>query len=270
MGAMTTGREDLLIRRLVEVAGADERIQAVLLYGSRATGTADEHSDVDIGIVPADAEYDAVVADGPRLIAALGEPLFLEWFEAPSWLHAILADGTELELIIERAGDLALARPHRFLLDRTGIGERQRAVASTEEEQAPDPERVRGLVVWFWHDVGHLVTALARGRTWWAFGQLEQLRAVVVRLTRLRTGAPLEDDEPYWKLDQAVPAEELAWLRETIVPPQPEAMRRAALLVLAQYRASATALASVHGFEYPARLDALISSSLEGLSLPPD
>jgi hypothetical protein len=31
-------REERLIDRLVEIAGADERIGALLLYGSRATG----------------------------------------------------------------------------------------------------------------------------------------------------------------------------------------------------------------------------------------
>ena len=33
----------------------------------------------------------------------------------------------------------------------------------------------RRLVVGFWHDVEHLVTALGRGQTWWAYGQLDEL-----------------------------------------------------------------------------------------------
>jgi len=264
---MTDRREDRLIERATALAQADERVDALLLYGSRAGGTADEHSDVDLGLIPSDEWYDAVVAGAPRLISALGEPLFLEWFQSPNWLHAILGDGAEMELLIQRADEIDLELPHRILFDRGRIADRAGRAAGAPSEDAPDAGGVRAMVHWFWHDVGHLITALARGRTWWAYGQLEQLRSVCVRLTRARIGAPVEDDEPYWKLDDSVAAEELAWLRATIVQPDPEPMRAAALLVIERYRSLAHDAAAASDFEYPERLDALLTARLRELPL---
>jgi predicted nucleotidyltransferase len=262
---MAEDRDARLVQPLIDMARADERISAVLLYGSRVAGSADEHSDVDIGVVTTEEAYDDVVADGPRLVGALGESLFLEWFSSPSELHAILADGVGIELIIDRAADLTLGLPHRFLFDRDGIAERS-DVTRMPNAEAPDRDDVRALIHWFWHDVEHLITALGRGRTWWAYGQLEQLRSYCVRLVRLQGGAPSEDDEPYWKLDEAVGPEALAWLPATIVPAEPEAMRQAAFRLIEQYRVLATTLADAHGLEYPTRLDALLSRRLAGQS----
>ena len=44
-----------LLDRLVAVAAADDRILAVLLYGSHARGEADAYSDIDVGLVATDS-----------------------------------------------------------------------------------------------------------------------------------------------------------------------------------------------------------------------
>ena len=81
-------------------------------------------------------------------------------------------------------GDLSIEGPYRVLFDRTGVVER--AVPATEDRV--DSDEIQRRIVWFWHDVEHLVTALGRGQTWWAFGQLDVLRGVCLDLARIADG----------------------------------------------------------------------------------
>ena len=242
----------------------DDRIVAVLVYGSHAAGTADEHSDLDLGIVTTDDGFDGLVADAPSFVEALGRPLFLDHFGNPARIHAILDDGTGLEVIIDRARHLASDGRHVVLVDKESVLPRPAGRKAPDRDR---PEHVRRLVTWFWHDVDHVITALARGQTWWAYGQLEELRAVVIGLARVAAGAE-EDDEPYWKIDEALPGERLAALRATVAPPELGPMRAAALAIIALYRELAGPLAKANGVVYPAELDRLLTSRLEELSLP--
>jgi predicted nucleotidyltransferase len=256
--------EGRLIERLVRAAQADERIIALILYGSRAAGGWDDHSDVDIGLVASDEAHADLVAGARGLVASLGEPLFLESFGDPAHLHAIFADGAELELMVQRQADVDLGLPHRALVERAGLaGPAGRPEAASDADA--EREEVRRLVQWFWHDVGHVITALAREQPWWAHGQLEQLRGVCLDLARLDAGMPLEEGEPYWKVDAAVPAELLAGLTETVVPLEIGPMRLAALALIGLYRDLAQPLTARHGLPYPTRLDELLAGQLEAL-----
>jgi predicted nucleotidyltransferase len=250
-----------LLDRLVRLAEADERIAAVLLYGSYASGTADEHSDVDIGLVVTDAAQAEFVAERGVLIQALSEPLLAEDFGEPSRVHVIFADGVACELIIDREKQLDLARPYRTLLDKTGVVERALARAPAAPER-PDAETVRRLVMWFWHDLEHVTVALSRGQLLWAHGGLEELRGVCLQLARLAAGADLEAADPYWKVDAVLPPATVATLRSTIVPAEEEPMREAARALVAVYRQLAPDLAAAHGLAYPEALDRLISARL--------
>jgi predicted nucleotidyltransferase len=253
-----------LLDRLVSVAAADDRILAVLLYGSHATGEADAYSDIDVGLVATDSAFDQLVAEGPELIRKVGEPLLIEDFGDPTNLQVILADGGHMELIWARAGNLVVDGPYRALLDKAGVLEqaigRPPAQASAED--------VRRLIQSFWHDVGHVITAIGRGQTLWAHGQLEELRRVCLNLARLQAGGPLEGVETYWKVEDAVAARHLDALRATIVPPDAGPMHDAALRLVRLYRELATDLAASYGIPYPAELDRLLSGQLERLIAP--
>jgi len=254
-----------LAERAAAIGRHEDRIVAGLVYGTRATGAADEFSDLDLGIVTTDDGFDSFVADAPSFVGALGRPLFLDHFGNPARLHAILDDGTGIELIIDRARHLALDGPHRVLVDKGDV------VTNAARRVAPEddrPERVRRLVTWFWHDVDHVVTALGRGQVWWAYGQLEELRGVVIGMARLQSGAADEEGEPYWKVDDVLPSELLATLRATVSPPELRPMRDAALAIIALYRTLAGPIAKAHGIVYPAELDRLLTRRLEELSLP--
>jgi predicted nucleotidyltransferase len=256
-----------MTERIAAIARADDRIRAVLLYGSHATGSADGFSDIDIGLVVADDAYDEVLARPGELAGTIGDPLLVEDFGEPANLHVILADGVDLELIVGRASELTLERPYRVLLDKDGLEE-----AARDRRPPPPPdidtERVRQLVHWFWHDVGHVITALGRGHLLWAHGQLEELRGVCIGLARVESGMEI-DDEPYWKIDAALPEERLAALRATVVAPEAGPMRDAALALVDLYRELAPAAAASHGIEYPTELDRILSDRLRTVAVDP-
>jgi predicted nucleotidyltransferase len=252
-----------LADRLVQLTEGDSRIEALLIYGSRAGGSADQFSDLDVGLVTADDAFDEVVADVRGMLDKLGTPLLLDDFGDPGELHAILAEGADLELIIDRASDLVLEGPYRTLFDRAGVVER----AEAKGRPAPEPvdvDDLRRRIVGYWHDVEHLVTALGRGNTWWAYGQLDELRRMYLNLARIEAGhAP--EDEAYWKLEEALPLERLEALRATVAPPEIGPMRDAALTLLDRYRELSRTLGERHGVPYPGELDRLISDRLRGL-----
>lgn len=249
----------IALTRFIDACQSDPRVRTATLYGSLARGTADDWSDLDIGVVLADDAYDEFVAGREAFVRQLGEPLFIEDFDIPGILFFILADGTEGELSIDRAGDFT--EPHgawRALVDKDGTLSRARP------RPEPDPderaELLRGQIMWFWHDLSHFITAVGRGQLWWASGQMEMLRRTCVNLGRLRhdLNDPEVGDDPFFKLDKALPGEALAALRPTFVPQERAALLGAARIILEFYRALARPLAEEHGIRYPAELEALL------------
>ena len=254
-----------VVDRFVAACAADQRVLAAFLGGSYATGAADEHSDLDLGLITTDEAYDEFMAGREGFIRLLGEPLFLEHFDNPHTLFFILAGGAECELAVGRAGAFTHIHggPYRVLLDKQGI------MAGAEfpwhtvppEEQA---ENLRRLIFWFWHDLSHLIAAVGRGQLWWAQGQLEILRLSCVNLLRLRQDFVAATDS-YDKVEKAVSAEQLAPLQATVGPLERDALLRAASVVVAFYRELAEPLAQAHGIPYPHRLDEVMISRLARL-----
>jgi lincosamide nucleotidyltransferase len=254
-----------LADRAAAIGRRDDRIVAVLVYGSHAAGTADEHSDLDLGIVTTDDGFDSLVADAPLFVEGLGRALFIDHFGNPAQIHAILDDGTGLELIIDRAGKIAPEMPHAVLVDKEHVVPRATPARPPVDDRHED---VRRLVTWFWHDVDHVITALGRGQHWWAYGQLEELRGVVIGLARVAAGADADQDDPYWKIDSVLPEERLSALGATVAPLELRPMRQAALAAIALHRELAGPIAKAHGVVYPAELDRLLTRRLEELKLP--
>jgi hypothetical protein len=154
------------------------------------------------------------------------------------------------------------------LLDKKGIlagvefGDHQRA----QHEQV---ETTRRQVYWFWHDLSHFLTAMGRGQLWWAQGQLEVLRRCCISLARIRQDFADADavEDPYFKVDKAIPASDLALapLQATFTPMEPGAMLRSALAIIAFYQELAHLLVERHGLSYPADLERVTLARLERL-----
>jgi hypothetical protein len=85
-----------------------------------------------------------------------------------------------------------------------------------------------------------------------------------INLARLEAGLPAEN-EAYWKLEGAIPAERLDQLAATVAAPEFGPMKDAALAVLDLYRDLASGLATAHGVAYPAELDGMLSAQLRDL-----
>ena len=259
-------REQAVVDRFVALCRDDPRVLAAVLAGSHARGAADAHSDLDLDVVTTDADHQAFCADAATFLQQFGEPLFLEDFDLPGIVFFILADGVEGELAIGRESDRSRlhAGPYRVLLDKTGTFT-DGAHPWPEVAAADQVERLRRLVQWFWHDLSHFITAMARGQLWWAYGQLEILRRVCVDLLWLRTDFSRRP-EAYDKVELVVPAEQLAPLAATCCPLAYEPMLEASRTLLAFFRDVAPPLAQAHRIRYPAELDRLLADRLGHLS----
>ncbi|MGH2651786.1 MAG: nucleotidyltransferase domain-containing protein, partial [Actinomycetota bacterium] len=95
-----------VISRFVEACSVDDRILAGFLSGSGATGKADEHSDLDLGVITTDEAFEDVMAERGTFSRKLGRPVFLEDFGLDRIVFFVLADGTECELVFGRDGAL--------------------------------------------------------------------------------------------------------------------------------------------------------------------
>lgn len=260
------GRLRLNITRFVSACQSDPRILAAVLYGSHARGAADEWSDLDIGVIVADDACDDFIAGREAFVRQLGEPLFIEDFDIPGIIFFIMADGTEGELSIDGASDFTEPYgPWRALVDKNGT------LSQARPRPQPDPaeqiETLRRQIAWFWHDLSHFITAMGRGQLWWAAGQLEVLRRICVNLSRLRhdfsDGEVGED--PWFKLDKALPDEMLDGLRPTFAPMEQAAMLAAGRIIITFYQGLARPLAEEHGIPYPAELEHLMLDRIKRL-----
>jgi hypothetical protein len=258
----------LLLDRFITACQADGCVIAALLGGSYARRAADSFSDLDLYVITTDDTYEDFLAGRFAFTRRLGEALFLEDFDLPDTVFFIFSDGAEGELGIgcQSRFDHLHAGPFIPLVDKRGILQ-----GAVFQGQPPDPAKqaseLRQAVFVFWHELSHFITALGRGQLWWAYGQLEALRAICLVLARLRhdfTASP-DAGEPYFKIEKSMSAGQLAPLLSTYCPREPGAMLEAVRAILHFYRELARPLAQKHGLQYPASLDQVMSDRLDNL-----
>jgi predicted nucleotidyltransferase len=256
-----------LVARFAEVCASDDRVVAAFVGGSLARGDADPYSDVDLCIVSTDEAADDVVADRAAIVAQLGTPLFLEdWGDRVREVFVILADGTDVEMVFVAEGDIRELQvgPITPLHDPTGLLvdlELPVRAASSDELVG----ELRRLLAWFWHEVSHLIKALARGQLWWAAGEVEALRGSCVNLVRIEQGVEA-GPEPYFKIDGEASTDTLEPLRATFVTVDSDALARAGQELVVFFGDHGRRLAEVYGLAYPSELDDLMRGRLEALT----
>lgn len=248
----------IIVDRFLAACQTDDRVMAAFLGGSYASGTADAHSDLDLYLITTDEAYVEFLAERETLVRRLGELLFLEDWGNPNCYFFILADGTEGELWIGQQSHFKQIHggAHTVLLDKQGI---LTGIDFPLHEADPteQTETLRQLIMSFWHEVGHFNKALARNQVWFAYGSLETMRHICVNLARLRHNFADEGvgEEPFFKIEHAMPVEQLAPLQATFCPLEIEAIRQAGAILLQFYGEVAAALAERHGLIYPAALE---------------
>jgi hypothetical protein len=140
-----------------------------------------------------------------------------------------------------------------------------RTFSADVPDEAARVRQLRETLMWFWHDLDHFTTAIARGQLWWAAGQLEQLRNSCVNLVRIEQGGEAQD-EPYWKLDVELATGSLEPLRSTFVPIERDDLLRAGRDILTFFRRHGRDTAQTNGLTYPTELDRVIGGRLDDLT----
>jgi predicted nucleotidyltransferase len=258
------------MNRFVQVCRANDWIVAAFLVGSYAKGKADENSDLDLYLITTDEAYDDFVSKRESFVRLLGEPLFIEDFDLPGIVFLIFPDGSEVEVSYVRENQVnhVVNEPFKVLLDKkditVGVIPREREVDRDEQR-----EKLRRLIYWFWHELSHFITAMGRGQLWWAQGQLGALRLYCMNLARLRNNFADTDigEEGYFKIENALPVEQLSSLQTTFPPLEQSAMLQAALVIVDFFKELAPPLAQTHGIPYPDGLERVMVARLENLSM---
>lgn len=259
-----------ILERFVTACQADDRIVAAFLGGSYAKGQVDKHSDLDIFFITTDEAYKDFVVERERFVQRLGEPLFREDFGLAHGYCLIFSNMTECDLWFGREGEFRniYSGPYKVLIDKKDILEGEVFLPSTAEH-TKQIELLRQQINWFWHEVSHFIKAMGRMHLWFAFGQIEAMRQICVVLARLEHNfldAYVGRGEPYFKIEQALPIEELSPLETTFCPMEYDAMLQAALVICRFYKNVAPGLAETHKLLYPTDLDRMMISQLNALS----
>ena len=166
----------------------DDRVAAGFIGGSYASGTADEHSDLDLYVVVHDAGYDGFFAERMQFLRRMGTPLLAEDFDGFGFdmVVFLLEGGAEGEVGLGRTSGFALIHggPYRPLIDKEGIldGIEFPLLRPTSDEQRA---AVRRHLAWFWRELSLFAGAAARQRAWTALGYLDDARRRAVNLVRI-------------------------------------------------------------------------------------
>ena len=183
----------LLLTRLVEVFRADERFLSCWAGGSVGRGEADRWSDLDLGVMVADADYAACCDEAYRLLLAAGTPL-LHWIglstEYVSVFTAFFDDGCQVDLCVHNArfGAVFFSYPVAML-----FGEEPPAMARPEGDPLATPQRcdaLRQRTFAFWLEILFAAKYLARGNAVMASGHLMGARGALVQVCDMSRAAP--------------------------------------------------------------------------------
>jgi predicted nucleotidyltransferase len=254
----------VVLEQFLAACQADDRILAAFLGGSYARDAADPYSDLDLYVITTDEDFNEFCAQREEFVLRLGDPIFMEDFGNTNIIFYILADGAEGEIEFGRASQFIdiHSGPYKVLLDKVGLEEHFPGSPPIQPsgQKLPPPDDL--VLAW--------LSAIRRwrvGRLWWAQGELEILRGCCVGLARLRNNfLDLElGYEVYFKLEKALPVEQLSPLKATYCPMGADAMLESALVIVRFYKELARPLAEAHGLSYPEALERILVPRLEEL-----
>jgi predicted nucleotidyltransferase len=257
-----------VVDRFIAACQADERIVAAFLGGSYAKDKADQFSDLDLFFITMDEAYEEFLDERESFIRLLGEPLFLEDFGATHGYLVIFSNGTEAEIWFGHESKFKdiYEGPYKVLLDKKDIlaGE---VFPIHVADQAKQIEILRQQIDWFWHELSHFIKAMGRRQLWFAYGQLEVMRQICVNLARLRYNFSdaYVGEEPYFKVEQALPMEQLSLLQPTYCSMEYEPMLQAARVICRFYQDVAPSMAKAYNLTYQTDLERMMMSQMKEL-----
>jgi len=259
-----------IVDRFLAACQADERIVAAFIGGSFAIGEVDQHSDLDLFFITTDEAYEDFLVERESFVDLLGETLFREDFGLTHGYCIIFSNMTECDLWFgsESKFKHIYGGPYQILIDRKDILEGT-VFPTRVADQAKQIEFLQQQIDWFWHELSHFIKAMGRKQLWFAYGQIEAMRQICVVLARLRYNffdAYAGNGEPYFKIEQTTPVEELSCLEGTFCAMEYDAMLQAALDLCGLYQGVAPGLAEKHKLQYQSDLERMMIGQLKELS----
>jgi hypothetical protein len=257
-----------LLSRAVEVLGSDQRVRAMWLGGSLASGAADSASDLDVLLAVADEDHGGFAAQWREWLAAitptvLAEPLtFL-----PGSFYSVTPDFERFDVVVESVGALTSTafRWRVSVFDNDDLTQ----TIPAPEGRGPSGERIGTLIrEFFFHSAK--VEVLVWRRDWLLGAEhAHWLRSVVYQLF-VEANAPL----PPIGLKQW--SRKLTIDQRQVLAALPTDITNDEQLVTA-HRAAARAflptarrLADVLGITWPQTLEDAASHHVEGVLRIPD
>ncbi len=141
-----------LLRRVLEVSAADDRIRAVWLGGSLARGDADQSSDLDVMIAVADEAFDAFVTDWKQWLANITSTVIARPLPfAPGSFYSVTPTMERLDVVTERVSALAntFHRTRLAVLDKDDCAT---MVPPPWPSLRPAPATLAGIIEEFYRD----------------------------------------------------------------------------------------------------------------------
>jgi hypothetical protein len=254
-----------ILRRLVEEAGVEPAFRFIEVCCSVARGTADRHSDLDLGLGVLDAAWPDALSSLPGILGRLGEVVDLldhriaEWGDDPHRRYFVqYRDGVQVDLVVfpvgrragRPAGSIALYDPDGRL-----------AATITPRLEKPTADDVREWAFLGWIALADLDKYLHRGSPWEALERLHGARTFALRLWAAGEGIPYPAFGLTSVLDE--PGEGLPpGIGETVASLELTDLRRAGLVTAALLDTASAAAASATGATLPTGMRDFVADRL--------
>jgi hypothetical protein len=177
------------IQKFEKLAREDPRVLSAFLGGSLADGTEDDYSDIDIYYILAEQSYSDFPFQMRTRLGEMGPLVFLEQHNNFGFdlILFIFQNGVKGELGLGTTKNLKNmhAGPYKVLVDKKGLLEGYVFPFQAPLEGKDLQEYIEKQLRWYWYWYSVFLSAVARGRLWSAFTQLQQMREYAFKLIAL-------------------------------------------------------------------------------------
>lgn len=214
---MALDRLQLFAREFARVSSESKEVRAVFVGGSVASGTADDHSDLDLYVVAAAGRLESVCRAVPAMLATVGRLVFIRRVDHgfPMFVF-VCADGTRGEIGVTEPAHLTDVHygAYEVLFDRDRLLDGFVFPGWPLSEDQIRESLCRNLD-WFWRSALNAAHYLRRGEIWPAAEELAAARRHAATWLRLRRRPPSAPVGGLYRLARELPPEELRLLAQT-------------------------------------------------------
>lgn len=259
-----------LIKGMTGLLKQDERVAACWLWGSFGRESADEVSDLDMGVAVKDDHYEEFIKDANKILLRAGDCLFtwsVNSLKKCMHVKGFFSDCNYLDLLISPTSHVRLGNDPisieevRILFDKEGILSSVTNKSCGDEKQSHSlAEQVVLAFRLFWlYSVAGL-RYWKRGKLWHSLGFVTAMRGILAKLLWIESHPCLPSDLPLteWRVRADLCPQVESELESTIVgdPEIVASMRRLIDLCIVHGKS----IAAQVGCEYPDRLqDAVVN-----------